>query len=164
MIKESTRKTYSAVWDMYENCLKVYYPNDKCDLPLKHDTILEYISHLKYNGYSPATIATHVSALAYPHKLNGLLDPAGHPMVTKVIKALVKGTVADGRKPISWNQLERMCSVLRGQLHSEYDYYMYKALFILMFLACLRIGEVCVGKGNKNTLQYEDMEVNWSTY
>jgi hypothetical protein len=94
-------------------------------------------------GYSPATIASHLSAVAYYHKISGCQDPTDTFVVRKLIQGAKKlRPSSEGRLPISKDILFRLVNSVKFVTSSYYAQSMLSAMFCLAFYGFLRIGEI----------------------
>lgn len=94
---------------------------------------------------SAATILTYISSLAYVHKIAGFHDPTGSFLVQKTLKAIQrKSQTCDIRMPITLDILGRLVDAASHIAHSDYEYHMLKAFFLVMFFGFFRIRELMV--------------------
>ncbi|XP_072019644.1 uncharacterized protein [Amphiura filiformis] len=110
--------------------------------PVSQYDIVAYISYLSITGWAPASINSHISALAFVHKVNGWKDPTD----TFIIKKLKEGcrrlnTRADTRLPITPAILMRLGQVLPSICNSQFEVLLFKAAFVLAFFGFLRVSE-----------------------
>ena len=77
------RAMAQSTWKTYRIAVKHFTPflqraGMPCSLPVPSLHIIFFVSSLFDQGYAPSTMATHLSAIACVHKLNGFPDP--HPL------------------------------------------------------------------------------------
>ena len=71
----ATRTLYAQVFNNFKSFLRTYYPEcNQTPLPATIPNLASYIGYLHKTGYSSKTISTHISALSYHHKIQGLPD------------------------------------------------------------------------------------------
>ena len=122
-----------------------------------------YIAHLADHEYRPATVSTAMSALSFVHKLRGLPDPTNTFLIHKMLKGFQKLSPNPiCRLPITLGILKQLLLALPSVLNSRYAVTMYKAMFLLAFHACLRVGEITAKPGQDHNLHVGD--VNFCTY
>jgi integrase len=118
-------------------------------LPASSRTIVAFAARMFERGYSPATIASHLSAVAYYHKLYSDCDPTDTFIVRKLIQGARKlRPASDGRLPITKDILLRLINSLKFVTSSPYDQSMLSAMFCLAFYGFLRIGEITGSSAN----------------
>lgn len=124
----------------------------KLEWPIQPASVMLFISFLDLSGYAPKTIISHLSAIAYPHKLGGWSDPTQAFTVRKLITAVQKRDVSkDPKLPITLTLLHKMLDRMDVIL-SKKEAALYKAVFSLSFHLCARIGEVSVSSGNQQNV------------
>ena len=121
-------------------------------LPVRTEILSLFISHLDYKEFAPSSIATHLSAVSYIHKLNDWADPCATFLIKKLLSACFKKKpVCDTRLPITKTILSKIVSALNYTVDNKYLMKLFKAMFSLAFHAFLRVGEITVkSKGVKN--------------
>ena len=96
-------------------------------------------------GLRPSTITTTLSAISYAHKYANLPDATHDFAVRKLLQALSRSRkTQDSRLPILPSTLYRLTSVVEDITHGEYSIRLFKAAFLIMFFAFLRVGEIAV--------------------
>lgn len=66
----STKASYQKTWQK----LIEFLGHQKISLPLQLAHVANFIGHLFSKGLKPATIASHISALSYVHKMFNIQD------------------------------------------------------------------------------------------
>ncbi len=153
-----TRQTYKQAWQS----LKQFLPSigiSTC-LPLSIDTLLAYIAYLNGKDYAAATIATHVSAFSFVHKINNLPSPSDSFLISRILKKLLINSPSDYRKPISPEILIQIIGSLSHICKSYYETSLFRCMFIIAFLAMLRISEFTSGNRSNHNIMYENVVVN----
>ena len=98
-------------------------------------------------GYAAPTIATSLSAISYVHKMSGFPDPAESFLLKKIREGMVRS--APAREPkcaISPDLLKEMVLYLSSSQWPDAS--LYKAIFLLAFHLCSRIGELVSSGGS----------------
>lgn len=101
-----------------------------------------FISFLCAKGLAPATIASHLSAISYVHKLHSHIDPTKSFLIEKLMVAVGRKGQADIRLPISRPLLHELVRALQHTNNSAYQRALYGALFMTAFYGFFRIGEL----------------------
>ena len=91
-------------------------------MPLQIVQVCNFIGHLFWKPYSPSSIASHVSAISYVHKLLPLSYPTNSFIVRKLIKGCnnMSGT-SDTRLPITMDILK---NIMQGIEPAVQDFYL----------------------------------------
>ena len=132
-------------------------------LPIQPSILSLFISYLAGQGYAPATISSHMSAISYVHKLNSWPDPAASFLNQKLLGACHRlNKRLDCRRPIDKPMLNQLISALDFTVNNAQTRVLYKAMFTLAFHALLRIGEMTVQSQavyNPKLLQLSQVEL-----
>ena len=116
-----------------------------CSLPVPALHIAFFVSSLFDQGCASSTMATHLSAIACVHKLNGFPDPTSTFLIQKAMQGARKSHgKADTRLPITFDILCKLVNALTLAGGSAWDQVMYRSMFFLAFFALARIGELCI--------------------
>ena len=127
-------------------------------LPASTSSIALFVSHLFQSGYSSSTIASQLSALSFFHKIFGFSDPSDQFIIRKMVLGVGKTSAnTDSRVPISLDMLRKFIDSTDFICDSIYQSYMFKAMYVLMFYAFLRVGEVT---NSINNIQYSHVSVS----
>lgn len=129
-------------------------------MPLTEENVMYFISFLDVQGHTPNVIASHLSALAYEHKVKNLDDHTQSFKVRKMLTGCRKlnPQKLDSRKPITRIILSKLCDALPALFDSTYTCRLYTAAFCLAFYAFLRIGELTMSNNQQaNVLQFGDI-------
>ena len=113
------------------------------------------MAYLHRQGYAVSTIMTHMAGIGYIHKLNGWKDPTTSFVMKGLVNAVKKEAPRTLAKlPITLHMLYDLISSSEHILTSRYDKVMYKALLLLQYHACARVGELVVsGQNTENVVQ-----------
>lgn len=126
-------------------------------IPVDVRTIVTYVCFLFQKGYAHATILTHLSAIAYAHKIRGFCDPT----TAFIVKKLTQGAArlrpsADLRAPITKEILHKLVLSTSHTTTCVYHKRLFSAMYLLAFHAFLRIGEIAtVQKNYSNVIKYQ---------
>ena len=119
-------------------------------MPASTAQVMCFVAHLFEQGYAPPSIATHISAIAYAHKLMGVPDPTDQFVIRKLVTGATRlASTPDTRLPITPPILLQLCQALNNMNYPYYHRAMFKAIFTLSFFAFLRIGELAVQSATK---------------
>ena len=145
-LASSTWNSYSRTIDKF-NEFRIHW-NFDLSWPVITSTIVAFLAFLSLEGFAPATISSHLSAIAFVHNVNGWPDPT----ISFIVKKMKEGcrrlnAHSDSRRPITFPLLKRLIKVLPSICRSSYEVIMFKSSFLLAFFGFLRVGEfACVNK------------------
>jgi hypothetical protein len=109
-----------------------------------------FVAHLYEAKYSPSSIATHVSAVAYAHKIMGAHDPTDQFIIRKLVYGATKlSGRPDSRLPITPPILQALVTTIGNLNYPFFHQALLKAVFTLAFFAFLRLGEIAVQSRTK---------------
>ena len=157
-LSPASRVSYLRSWTQLQHfCTTNRLPfNFPCSL----NVICNFIAHLFESSRAPSTIASHLSAISFVHKLANVPDPTQN----FIVKKLLKGTqnlskLIDSRLPITYNILARLIAALEHTVQPAFDRCMLKTLFTLAFHAFFRLGELAARSSyyQDKVLQREDI-------
>jgi hypothetical protein len=107
--------------------------------------LCNFIAELFSKAYSPNSIASHVSAISYVHKLLAITDPAESFIVKKIMQGCHHSApTKDSRLPITGPILTRLIQGLQCTIGNQQHRILLKSIFLLAFNAFLRLGEIVV--------------------
>lgn len=155
MLKLLHNSMASSSWHTYQGAIQSLHTFTSLydlpsALPLQPVTIALYLSYLHGKSYSPSTLATHVSAIAFVHKMYGLQDPTNTFMIQKVMQGVRNcHPRCDTRMPITLHLLMRLVDSLAQVCDSHWNRLLYRSMYLLAFFAFLRVGEMTL---SNNTL------------
>lgn len=161
LLSQRSRAIYTQVWQCFKSFLLSL--NLVPALPLATDIVLAYIAHLSSSGYAASTIATHVSALGFVHKINNLPNPSENFLINKIVSRLLANKQPDTRKPLSAETLQSMLDGLRFVCKSPYDCFLFRCMFITAFTAMLRISEITSGNRSNHSISYSNVQLGNNT-
>lgn len=119
-----------------------------------------YAAHLHTCGLKGSTIQTHLSAIAYHHKLNGCHDPTKAFLIQKLLAAYQRHDKPQPvRQPITQDVLQKLLDSLTNCSLPLYHQHLFRALFSLMYHAALRCSEVTHSPTNSHNLQASQISV-----
>ena len=128
-------------------------------LPLNTNTVSLFLTNLQRRGYAASTILTHSAALAYVHKLNGFPDPSNNFVVKSLLNSIKKsGPKSLAKLSIPLTMLHELLRNMTSVLCCQYDECLYKAIFLMQYHACARVGELVMsGKNEQNILKFNQI-------
>ena len=107
--------------------------------------LCNFIGHLFTQKFAPSTIASHISAISYVHKIANVEDPSQSFLVKKVLKGTQNMSKScDSRLPITSPILTKVLSALDSTVSNPFNRTMLKAFYLLAFHAFMRLGELAV--------------------
>ncbi|XP_048753445.2 uncharacterized protein LOC125664646 [Ostrea edulis] len=136
----STRVAYKHSWELY----RAMSPNI-VSLPLPLQSICNFIGYLFEKQYNASSIASHISALSYVHKLLDVKDPTQSFIVKKLLRGCHKlNPSKDSRLPVTKEILCKLLNATDFTVPQALNKLLLKALYLLSFNAFLRLGEVVI--------------------
>ena len=144
----SSRKFYAHALSSFRQFVVVHLLKDNW-FPASVWSISTYVAFMINKGLAPSTVSSHLSVLSFFHKIVGCQDPTSTFFVKKmVIGANKLYKTVDHRSPISIELLRKLVDSTDYVSKSSYESLLFKSLYILMFHAFLRIGEVTSSVNN----------------
>ena len=117
--------------------------------PAPVSLICMFIVHLLGAGLSTSTVWSTLSAISFFHKLFRFHDPTADFLVRRImIGALKSHSSYDTRVPISVPILHKLCDTCERVTNTAYAATLLRAMYLVMFHAFLRIGEVTKSYNN----------------
>ena len=155
----STLETYRRAWTTYNRFSNAFF-GQSFSSPLSVSQICLYVAFLHYETFAPKTISTYLSALGFVHKMQGHTDPTIAFVVTNLAAgAYLLNQKPNIRSPITISILDRLITNLQWVTSSVYDKFLFRAMFLLAFIAFARIGEITVKKPEAKVLQLSDINI-----
>lgn len=112
-------------------------------LPPSLNHMVLYIAYCYTQGLAASTTRTHISALSFTFQLGGFEDITQHFLIKKQLQGFTKlNPSSDSRLPITPSILTKLIAVLPHISNSAFITSMLRAMFLLAFYACLRVGEM----------------------
>ncbi|XP_055998375.1 uncharacterized protein LOC125674321 isoform X2 [Ostrea edulis] len=156
-IAPSTKATYNRAWRTLLSFCSKY--GMSCELPLSTSLVALFVAHLFSDSFSPRSISTYLSALAYVHKVLNYQDPTQAFVIQKLVAGAYRlGNTFDIRLPITPHILNNLLSCIPQVIHEEYKRKMFRAMFLFAFYAFARIGEIVSSDGHTDdVIQLSDV-------
>ena len=150
-ITVSTVNNYQRTWEKIRDYLAI--KGEKVTIPLDQNSVALFLTHLHRSGYAYNTVKTHVSAISYVHKLQNIVDPTCSAVITALLNAIKKESPKTLEKlHISVDMLHELLNSLEYVITCKFDRLMYKAILLLQYHACARIGELVVSGNNTDNV------------
>ena len=112
-------------------------------LPSSRHVIPLFIMHLHEKNLQVSSIRNYLSAIAFTHKIHDYGDPTKSFKITKLLDGLKKMSISCRKRlPITLPVLKRIVENCQHIAADKYENRLYKCIFLLMYHACLRVGEV----------------------
>ena len=160
-IKPSTKAVYRQAYSNYKHFHTLFYPNLTV-FPIDSLRIAKFISFSIIQGNKSSTIQTHIAGLNYFHKILGLKNPCDHFIVKKLLQGSRNlHSSPDKRLPITLTILQGLVNSIESLGLSQYDCFLYRAMFLTAFFALLRVGEMTLTEyGSHNIILFENVVFN----
>lgn len=157
-LAEPTKQAYRHSWTL----LLQYAPSIR--LPVESITLCNFIASLFDVNYSPSSIASHISAISFVHKVQGLDDPGQSFLVRKMLKGcnnLAKS--CDSRLPITATILKKIVLALDKISLNYNTRLLTRTVFLLAFHAFMRLGELVIRSPAKANLVLQRSDVSFNS-
>ena len=129
-------------------------------LPIAPQTLAIYIAHLSTRNFATATIRSAVSALAWHHRIRDLPDPSTPLYIKRMITGHKPQTTTKQEQfPIDRVLLHRLIDLLPLAIQAPYQRILLKALLLLMYHACMRVGEALVSNTADHTVKVDNVTI-----
>lgn len=139
----SSRKSYCRFWSRLIDFI-TGIQGLAFVLPVSPVDIAHFIAYLHINQFSPSTISSHLSAIAYYHESKGFSDPTDHVTIRRMIKGCKRlRPQKDSRLPLLLSHIQKLvttCQFIFGD--NYYLKVMYQALITFTFHGFFRLGEI----------------------
>ena len=118
--------------------------------------VADFIGACFADGCGAAALASHCSAIAYGHRIRGLVDPTADFRVRKLLAGARRLRPSwDSRTALTLSDLDRLCQATGWLGLPPVDAAAYRAVFSLAFFAMLRPGEVLKGGAPSHTIRLQ---------
>ena len=147
----STRKAYRKVKRQF----KIFaLRHGRRHLPASAKTVGLYITHLRHSAFlKSSSIATHLSAIAYYHSVNGYKNPCKSTLIDSLLLSYKKKDKPPAvRKALTADILEELVTSIRAR-EVGYCRVLYQTVFIFMYQGLLRSSEVSWSKEAPHNLE-----------
>ena len=156
-LQPSTVESYSKAWDNFSKFVSGRL-SQSVVLPVDVTTIGLYVTELYRVGLQASSIRTHLSAISFMHKLKNMADPTQTFFISKLMFSINKQKpTIDKRLPIGKTLLEKLIPAIDICGPTRYGSVMYKAMALLAYYACLRVGEMTYNGNVSHVLQLSNV-------
>lgn len=126
-------------------------------LPIPPYYVALYVASLSREGYAPSTIKLALSAISWYHRMNSVSDPTSTPLIQRMLIG-AKHSAPPPKKllPITRPILHDMVTKVDSLALSDYLKRLMKALLLLSYHTCARVGELLVSNNDDHTLKLEN--------
>ena len=157
-ISTNTRLVYNTAVNSFTSFRKLYSLPLKWPIPQNH--LIWFITYCFEKAYSPRTITTYISGLAFYHKINEWYNITDVFIVRKILEGCRrKRSCTDNRAPISLLMLEEICRILPTVTFSEFETGLFKALFTLAYFGLFRVSELVFTQTTNRAVQINDVKI-----
>ena len=148
---------YTRLWKNFKSFLLIR--NISSVLPVKSDHIALYLGHLTSTGLKATTIRTHLSAIAWNHKILGYDDPTRSFLLRRVMIGIGRGATSPTNRvrPVTWPVLTLLVGIIPQVVNSSYEHLLFKCCFLLAYHAALRASELCHSGSIKHAIKLENV-------
>ena len=159
-LAKATSDNYNRTWRKLAEYRTIHL-KEPWSLPVSENSLALFLTHLHKSGYAYNTLKLHNSAVSYIHKLKNLTDPTKSFSVACLMLAIRKEAPKTLEQlSISKNMLHELLGHLDDIVASKYDRCLYRAVLLLQYHTCARIGEMVLsGENNLNVLRIEQIHV-----
>ena len=119
-----------------------------------------YLAKLSKEGYAPGTLKLALSAISWYHRMSGALDPTPTPAIQRIIIG-AKRTAPPPKRlhPITRSILHAMLAKVPLLPLNDFQQKLTRAILLLGYHACARIGELVVSSNDDHTLKIENVHL-----
>lgn len=143
---------YAKAWRQFRHFCQTHFEVTK--FPASKRQVALYVTHLRHTGLKASSIRTHLSAIAFYHKIKDLDNPTDSFIVRKLLQGYAKKDIPiRTRKPITQKVLRKVIKSIHAHTADAYTSALFCAIFSLMYHAALRVSEVCSSSNSDHTLQ-----------
>ena len=156
-LSRASASSYLRVWSLFISLASQY---TRVYLPLPMSHVMSFITTLYNRGLAAATITSYVSVLSFFNRLAGGPQLGNLFVVAKALEGARKSRPAkDNREPISISLLHTLVDKLPLVIAPASWAIIFQAMFLLMFHAFLRVGEVTLATNGSadNLLRRKDI-------
>ena len=155
-LSQSSQNAYSRSWSLFHEFADRY--NLIQTMPIWPDNMAMFVAYLFNRGLSASSIRTHLSALAYSHRMAGYLSPTDSFLISKMLRGAANiSPRTDLRFPITLPILISLLNIVPSLAPSKYHASLFAAMFSTAFYGFLRCGEMCQ---SPNNLQFHQLFVS----
>lgn len=156
-LASSTRKAYKRFYERFDHfCHQNFEVVNSQATPVM---VSHFIAYLYIQNFASSTIASHLSAISFFHRLNGYSDPCQDFLTQRVLLGCKKSAPStDLRRPIMLKDLHKMVKACKT-LFSFYENYLLSAIFLMAFHGFFRMGELISAskKRLRKVIQLQDV-------
>ncbi|XP_052774426.1 uncharacterized protein LOC128232511 [Mya arenaria] len=147
----STRLSYKRFWSRFTVFVS-NMPESRSYLPATSDTVASFVAHLHLLKYSPSTISSHLSAIAYQHQLTTNPDPCNSFIVRRMVLGAHKtNSKSDCRKPLLYEDIKKLCKATAFVFATNpFLRQLCQAILLISFHGFFRMGELLPSKSSKD--------------
>ena len=158
-LRPSTTATYKRSWQIFNMFSdQIHLSLAERQIPLTPQIVALFVAYLFENSYRPPTIRTHLSAIAYSHRMQGHDSPTDSFLVQKLMKGVaLQSPGGDARYPITLSILRRILGIINHIIPSTYMRSLLKAMCTTAFFGFLRCGEMCL---SAHTIQIDQLQMD----
>ena len=152
----STSRAYARHWQTFADFCREH--NFDLHRPVTSSLVSLFVANLFCKGYKPQTIRSYTSGIGFVLRLLECPDPTSSFLVRKSlvgIQALSAPGV--GKAPITLPILVRLLDSVSSLTFCPYSRALYRAVFLLMFYSCMRVGEAVVSTHARHTLTFSSV-------
>ena len=142
-LSTSSRQAYLRSWKL----LNTFCEEQKLEFtfPCTISVVCNFIGYLYSKQLAASSIASHISAISFIHKLANCSDPTQSFIVKKILKGTQNlAKTSDSRLPITVQILQNIIKALDHTVPIFYNRIMLKSIFLLAFHSFLRLGELVI--------------------
>lgn len=157
-VKPGTLTAYQRHWSSLESFCSLHALEFRA--PISRLTIAMFIAYLFHNkSLMHSTIKCYLSGISFMFNIHGVEDATNCALVSKTMKGIRNSETRSTAPllPITKDILVNLLSQVQFVISDDYSRKLLKALFLLTFHACLRVGEAVISKSDCHTLQLADL-------
>ena len=160
-LASSTRASYRNALGHYITFHGSYYPNSVL-LPASVEQVAQFITICYLKNLKCSTITSYMSAIAYVHKVSGLVNPTESFIDKKLLHATRRHSSIDKRHAFYIKDIDNIVKALPDIGTDPYLLIMYTAMILTAFFGLLRVGEITVSThGHQNIIRKDAIKLGY---
>ena len=144
-LANTTLKSYQNSWKKFDQFLVTLdLDPSTSNIPISSQMVALFVAHLFNLNHRAPTIRTHLSAIAYSHRIRDLPSPTDSFLIQKMLRgAEVQAPGGDARLPVTLPVLKMLINVISTVANTYYERCLFAAICCTAFYAFLRSSEFC---------------------
>ena len=131
------------------------------ELPFKKYYVYLFLAHMIRENAAVSSMRSALSAISWLHRINNLDDPTTDLFMKKVLLGVNKYRKPKPElSPLGRDILHVICELSYKIIPSQYEQVLIRAILLLMYHACLRVGEAVKSASTEHSLKRMNVEIS----